>query len=196
MTATQVPPRTAKTARDIIDKYSPLAHLGGGVPGRMALKAARPLEWAYNAGQAVLRYPFNFGYENTAGQYVGSCPAIIPATLRRMEKKLQAGFNTAAAAQASRQARMDFLSLADEVESDAAVLSGSFNVVGGVFGVAPEKYTFIVQKQGGGADAKLTTLQQGVDAVRDSLGRQAEAVGNDPFALKRPPGNIPTPLRV
>lgn len=168
MTATQNPAQN--NVRDIINKYSPLVKGREGLLGISLKIIGRPLEWAYNAGNAVMRFPFYFGYENTAGQYVGDCPAIIPATLSRMEKKLQASFQKAAAKEAAQPERLDFLSLAQEVEADTAILSKHFNVSHGIFGTAPDSYTFIVQQTGNGEALQQTTLQEGIVKIETAAG--------------------------
>lgn len=168
MTATQNPAQN--TVRDIINKYSPLVKGREGLLGKSLKVIGRPLEWAFNAGNAAIRFPFYFGYENTAGQYVGNCPAIIPATLSRMEKKLQTSFQKAATKEAAQSDRLSFLSLAEEIEADTAVLSTHFNVTNGIFGTVPNKYTFIVAQTGSGETFQRTTLHDGIVKIETAAG--------------------------
>lgn len=154
-----------KSPREIIDAYSPITRGKKGLLG-FALKAvARPLEASRNMLGALAHFPIGFGYENSAGQILTGCEAVIPDTFARMEKKLQASFNIASQREASPIERENFLHLAEEVRGDAEVLSHYCTILRTEFDSVTERYNFILSKN----ENATVTLEQGVAAVRREL---------------------------
>jgi len=159
-----------QTLRDIIDKYSPIVRGRKGALGATLKAAAFPVEQGRNALGAIARFPIYIGYENTAGQSVEGCKAVVADTFRRMEKKLQKSFNAAAAREATTAARESSLGLAAEVRADAKALARHCTVVKGAWSTVPENYTFIVKTEKQGDAVIKTTLDDGVRMIRRALG--------------------------
>lgn len=189
-----------KSPREIIDAYSPIVRGKKGLLG-LALKAvARPLELTRNILGAVTRFPFHFGYENTAGQVLTDCSAVVPETFRRMEKKLQASFNTAARDNASPIERETFLRLADQVRADGEELSRYCTILRTEFADHTERYSFILGKKPlGNRQFDITTLEQGVAQVKEqmfgSAGQVAAEIAEgskNPVTVRRKPLDLLT----
>lgn len=187
-----------KSLSEVIDTYSPITRGKKGLLG-LALKAvARPLETGRNILGALARFPFHFGYENQAGQILTDCAPMIPVTFERMEKKLQASFNTAARRDASPIERENFIALATDIRADAEALSRHCTILRTEFSSAPEKYTFILLKErleDGGF--RTTTLEQGVAALQAQLlGQAAEEAttgARNPVTVRRKPIELQKP---
>lgn len=187
-----------KSLSEIIDAYSPITRGKKGLWG-LALKAvAKPIESARNIISAVARFPFHFGYENAAGQILADCPAMVPVTFERMEKKLQASFNTAARRDASPIERETFIALAMDVRADAELLSKHCTILRTEFDNVTDKYNFILLKEEqADGSFKTTSLEQGVAAVKEQLsGRAAEEATEgtkNPVTVRRKPIELQKP---
>jgi hypothetical protein len=190
-----------KSVREIIDRYSPIVRGCKGLLGFALKLVARPVEAVQNAAGAAARYPLYFGYRNTAGQSVADCAAIIPKTFGRMEKKLQASFNAAAAPASGTEARENFLRLADEVRRDGETLSTHCTIFRQDLDLVTEKYRFILATEPlGNREVRMTTLEEGVAAVKQQLAdaqaaaaeqvaravEQTVAVRRKPLEIRKP----------
>lgn len=159
-----------KSPREIIDAYSPITRGKKGLLGFVLKAVAIPVEITRNVLGAVTHYPIGFGYENTAGQILSGCPAVVPDTFHNMEKKLQASFNAAARADASPIERETFLRVAEDVRADSEALSKHCMILRTEFDSVTERYNFILMKEPLGNGAyKTTTLEDGVAAVKQHL---------------------------
>ncbi|MBI1216235.1 MAG: hypothetical protein GC185_10520 [Alphaproteobacteria bacterium] len=173
-----------QTLREIINKYSPIVRDKKGALGAALKTAAFPVEQTRNALGALIRFPISVGYTNTAGQSVEGCKAVVADTFRRMEKKLQASFNAAAAKEAGQQVKEAFLKLAEEVRADSRVLAKHCTVVSETWSTSPETYKFIVKVEKLGDELRKTTLDQGVYAVKKALGLIKEPANENPVKVR------------
>ncbi len=190
-----------KSLREIIDAYSPIVRGKKGLLG-LALRAlSKPFEIARNVLGAVARFPIGFGYENAAGQILTDCPAMVPETFRRMEKKLRNSFNVAARTGASPIKRESFLRLADGVRADGAALSKHCTILRTEFDSVTESYNFILSKEPlGNRNYKTVNLEQGVALIRDQMSAAAADAGaevqtgvKNPVTIRRRPIELQSP---
>lgn len=170
-----------RTPRDIINKYSPIVKGRTGLSSLAFRAAARTIEIAQNATHAVSEWAYPKGIENTAGQLLVSTAPVIAATFARMESKLGASFNTAAAKDADAEARSNFLNLADEVKADAKIIAPLASVLRAEFDIVTEPYAFMV--------AKGVTLEQGIAQVTAANDRI------NPVTIRRHPAPQPQPAK-
>lgn len=165
------------TARDIINKYSPIVKGRTGLSSLAFRAAARTIEIAQGTAHAVSEWAYPKGIENAAGQLLVSTAPVIAATFARMESKLKASFNTASAKNADAQARDNFLQVADEVKADAKIIAPQASVLNQEFGIVTEPYTFMV--------AASVTLEQGIAQVTAANER------TNPVTIRRHPAPQP-----
>lgn len=152
------------TLRNILDKYSPFVRGIGGAKGKALSLLVRPLEKATELVQTVLRWPHR-GAENQAGQHITDCSAAVISTFARMEKKLSASFKAAADRHAALQARRQFLGLATEIKTEAAVLEKHCTILRRKFDFVTERHAFVLDQDHRGP----VLLEDGVKAVEASL---------------------------
>lgn len=169
------------TARDIINKYSPIVKGRTGLSSLAFRAAARTIEIAQATAHAVSEWAYPKGIENTAGQLLVSTVPVIAATFARMESKLAASFNAASAKNAEVTVRDNFLQLADEVKADAKIIAPQASVLHQEFGIVNEPYTFMV--------AKDVTLEQGIAQVIAASERI------NPVTIRRHPAPQPQPAK-
>jgi len=174
-----------QTIRDIINKYSPIVKGRKGLLGLAFKAVARPVEWAENALDRVEQWIAPHGFRNTAGQTLIDTSPAVADTLASMEGKLQQSFSAASAKTATPEAREQFLSLAQEVQKDAAALAPEAHVINNELNLAPEQYKFILLK--GEEGAASTTLEQGIAAVTAAQERK------NPVTIRRNPNPYPQP---
>jgi hypothetical protein len=169
------------TPRDIINKYSPIVKGRTGLSSLVFKAAARTAEVAQSTAHAVSEWAYPKGIENAAGQLLVSTAPVIAATFARMESKLAACFNTAAAKDADAQARGNFLQLADEVKADAKIIAPLASVLRAEFDIVTGPYTFMV--------AQDVTLEQGIAQVTAANERV------NPVTIRRHPAPLPQPAK-
>jgi hypothetical protein len=185
-----------KSLREIIDSYSPIVRGRKGILGGALKVFAAPLEAVRSVKHALKAYPFHFGHENTAGQIVTDCPAIIPTTFVRMEHKLQASFNTAARPEATPIERESFLGLANTVRAEAEVLGRHCTILRTEFDNVTEPYRFILRREKlDNGDTKLTSLEDGVAMLRQELYSEVptKPEAHKPVTIRRKPILLPKP---
>ncbi len=170
-----------RTPRDIINKYSPIVKGRSGLSSVLFKAAARSIELAQDTAHAVTEWAYPRGIENTAGQLLVSTAPVIVATLKRMETKLAASFNTASAKNSGAEARGNFLSLADEVKADAKIIAPQASVLRQEYDMVTEPYTFMV--------AQGVTLEQGIAQIT------ALSERINPVTIRRHPVPQPQPAK-
>jgi hypothetical protein len=182
-----------KSLREIIDAYSPIVRGKKGPLGLLLKAVSRPLEVLRNIVGAVARFPIGFGHENRAGQILTDCPAMVPDTFKRMEKKLQRSFNTASRRDASPIERETFLQLAQSVRADGNALAKHCTILRTEFSSVTEPYNFIVEKSPLGNRAfRTVNLEQGVALVKEQMNSSisdlaADVSAKNPVTIRRKP---------
>ena len=159
------------TARQVIDKYSPIVRGSTGLKGFVLKLLARPIDGAAGILSRISGYPFAFGVENAAGQTVQVESPIIGATLQRIERKLQDSFNTAAADGAPNRDKIHFLKDAHAAKNDVETLRPRFRAIAGPYAMAEEPYSIALREVGIDGKNHALTLDEATHRIFQEMTR-------------------------
>jgi hypothetical protein len=164
--------KDSPSVEEVIQRYAPGSGDRAGIAGALLEIIARAAGIAPKFSQAAqtTQAPTPeviLSSRNAAGQMVMTSNAELAATFGRMEKVLQQGFDKASKPDASPADRQSFVTLAQQVQEDAAVLAAQCLITNPK---GPAKYEFILQPNPG----QHVPLAQAFAAVQK---REAPAKG-------------------
>jgi hypothetical protein len=141
--------KTQPSLRDVMDRYSPIVGGRTGIVGEALKLVSRLVELLPKVRPVTSVMPMPeiiFSNRNAAGQTVWTSNIMLASTFGRMEKLLQRSFDKASKPGASINDRQKFVTLAEQVQQDAAVLASQCTITNPK-GAA--KYEFVLQPNPG-----------------------------------------------